>query len=132
MSQPIKIIELDFSILEFFDHYVISRLKEDVVFDRPQVKQLVELCNDYFGNSCFVYISHRVNNYNVNPTIYLKLKEAKHLCGIGIVSRKSSALNMATFEKTFAKVPFEVFMELQDAKNWASKVLDGKIKKAGK
>lgn len=119
MSQPLNTIELDFSTLKFFDCYVVSQLKEDVVFDRPQVKELVEVCLNYFGDKHFVYISQRIHNYNVNPTIYLKLKEAHNLCGIAIVSQKTSALNMAAFEKNFAKVPFEVFLELDDAKKWA-------------
>lgn len=119
MNKPAKIVELDFSLLEFFDDYVISCLKEDVVFDRLQVKELVAVCNDHFRDRRFVYISKRVHNYNVNPTIYLKLNEAKNLCGIAIVSQKTSALNMASFEKNFAKVPFEVFLELQDARKWA-------------
>lgn len=119
MSQPQKILELEFSLLKFYDHYVISQLKEDVVFDRPQVKELVKVCLEYFKGKNFVYISQRVHNYNVNPTIYLKLKEAKNLCGIAIVSQKTSALNMAAFEKNFSKVPFEVFLELRDAKKWA-------------
>lgn len=121
MDQPNHKIELDFSVLQFYDYYVISRLKEDVVFDRPQVKELVEVCNNYFENRHFVYISQRVHNYNVNPTIYLNLKDATHLCGIAIVSQKTSALNMAAFEKNFAKVPFEVFLELKDARKWAEK-----------
>lgn len=121
MDQPNHTIELDFSVLQFFEYYVISRLKEDVVFDRAQVKELVQVCNDYFENRHFVYISQRVYNYNVNPTIYLRLKEAKYLCGIAIVSQKTSALNMAAFEKNFAKVPFEVFLELKDACKWAKK-----------
>lgn len=124
MNQPQDTLELEFSTLEFFDHYVISRLKEDVVFDRPQVQQLVQVCNDYFGNRGFVYISKRVNNYSVNPTIYFKLKEeVKSLCGIAIVSQRVSALNMAAFEKNFAKVPFEVFLELKDAEDWALKTV---------
>ena len=123
MSQPPKILELEFSLLKFYDHYVISQLKEDVVFDRPQVKELVQVCNDFFKDTGFVYISQRVHNYNVNPTIYLKLKEAKNLCGIAIVSQKTSALNMAAFEKNFARVPFEVFLELKDAKEWAIKTV---------
>ncbi len=121
MAQPNHTRELDFSVLEFYDYYVVSRLKEDTVFDRPQVKELVDVCNDYFEDRHFVYISQRVHNYNVNPTIYLKLKEAKNLCGIAIVSQKTSALNMAAFEKNFAKVPFEVFLELKDARKWAEK-----------
>lgn len=119
MSQPQKILELEFSHLKFYDHYVISQLKEDVVFDRPQVQELIQVCNAFFKGRKYVYISHRVHNYNVNPTIYLQLQEAKNLSGIAIVSQKTSSLNMAAFEKNFAKVPFEVFLKLKDAKEWA-------------
>ncbi|SDL01933.1 hypothetical protein SAMN04488034_10210 [Salinimicrobium catena] len=123
MDQPNHTVELDFSVLQFYDYYVVSRLREDVVFDRPQVKELVEVCNHYFEDRHFVYISQRVHNYNVNPTIYLKLEEARHLCGIAIVSQKTSALNMAAFEKNFAKVPFEVFLDLKEAQKWAKQML---------
>lgn len=51
---------------------------------------------------------------------HLKIKEeAKNLCGIAIVSERKAALNMAAFEKKFAKVPFKLFLELEDAKGWA-------------
>ena len=124
MEQPQDTLELEFSSLEFHRHYVISRLKEDVVFDRPHIQKLITVCNEYFEGRNFVYISHRVRNYNVNPTIYFNLGEAKNLCGIAIVSQKTSDLNMAAFEKNFAKIPFELFLELKDARAWAIKKVE--------
>lgn len=125
MAQPQKTLDLEFSHLEFFEDYVISSLKEDIVFDREQVRKLVNICNGHFKNKRFVYISKRENNYNVNPTIYLNLDEAKYLCGIAIVSQRTSSLNMAHFEKNFSKIPFEIFLDLEDATTWAKE----KVKK---
>jgi len=71
----------------------------------------------------------RIYNYNVDPTVYLSLNKVKNLAGIAIVSDKTSSLNMAQFEKTFSKIPFEIFLELEDAINWTQKIL--KNKKAG-
>jgi hypothetical protein len=125
MKQPHLTLELEFASLEFYDCYVISRLKEDVIFDYLQLEELVQLSHKHYGTQQFVYISHRLENYNVNPTAYLKLSAVKNLCGIAIVSQKTSALKMAAFEKNFAKVPFEVFLEIERAKEWAIK----KVKK---
>ncbi|MFD2518858.1 hypothetical protein [Salinimicrobium flavum] len=123
MANPSNIVDLDFTTLQFFEDYVISRLKEDIVFDVPQVAELVEVCTNHYGKKEFVYISKREYNYNVNPTIYFKLEQAKFLKGIAVVSQKASSLNMAHFEKNFSKVPYEVFLELEDAMEWAKKRL---------
>lgn len=120
-----RTLELDFSSLEFFDHYVISRLKDGVVFDKPQVEKLAQVLREHYQGRKFVYISQRVNNYSVNPIIYLKLEDAENFCGIAIVSQRTSALNTAAFEKNFARVPFEVFLELKDAIAWAIKKVKG-------
>lgn len=126
MTQPKKTLYLDFSHLEFFDNYVISRLKEDIVMDIEKLHMLVDACSNFYGDHPYVYISKREKNYNVNPTIYLKLDDLKNLCGIAIVSQRSSSLNMANFEKNFARIPFEVFLELDDAIVWSEKQVKNK------
>lgn len=128
MTQPKKTLDLEFSHLEFFENYVISRLKEDVVFDLEKLHKLVDTCNDFYGERPYVYISKREYNYNVNPTIYFNLDKLKNLCGIAIVSQRSSSLNMAHFEKNFVQVPFEIFLEFDEAIEWANEKV--KIKKA--
>ena len=71
-----------------------------------------------------------VNDYNVNPLVYLDLDDIKNLAGIGVVSKSPSSLNMANFEKNFSKVPYEIFTELEPAKQWAIKMVEEKSKKA--
>lgn len=124
MEEILRTIELEFTILEFHENYVISRIREGVVFSKKQVQDLLEVCADFYKRKKFVYISKRVNNYNVDPTIYLHLKNVKNLAGIAIVSTKTSAIKMANFEQSFSKVPFAVFMDMEDATDWVKEILE--------
>ena len=123
MEDILKTIELEFTILEFHSNYVVSRVRENVVLSQKQVRDLVEVCSDFYKQKKFVYISKRVNNYNVDPTIYLNIDDVKNLVGIAIVSSNSSAIKMANFEQKFARVPFTIFMEMDDALEWVNELL---------
>lgn len=119
----LKTIELEYTILEFHANYVVSRVRENVVFSKQQVNDLVEVCSDFYKRKKFVYLSLRVNNYNVDPTIYLNIGHVKNLAGIGIVSSNNSALKMASFEQKFSKVPFAIFSYMEDAQEWITEIL---------
>ncbi len=119
MSLILKTVDLDYTTLDFHENFVESKMKEGTVFSLEQIDNLIAVCSEYFMDKPFVYISRRINNYNVNPTIYLQLVKVPNLKGIAIVSDKASSLNMAQFEKQFSKIPFEIFLELKDAVKWA-------------
>lgn len=129
MNPILRTIELEFTILEFHENFVVSRVRENVVLSKKQVFDLIDACSGNYERKNFVYISKRIHNYNVDPTVYLGLDKVKNLAGIAIVSDKTSSLNIAQFEKSFSKIPFEIFLELEDAINWTQKIL--KNKKAG-
>lgn len=124
MKGILKSVELEYTILDFYENLVVSRVREGVVFSKKQVQDLVEICADFYKSKKFVYISKRINNYNVDPTIYLNLQGAKNLAGIAIVSIKPSSINMANFEQSFSKVPFSVFLEMEEAEEWVSELLN--------
>jgi hypothetical protein len=120
MSDLIKSVKLGFTTLDFYKNYVISEVNEEAVFSHSQFMEVVNRCREFYVEKKFVYISKRINNYSVDPTVYLKLEEIrKNLIGIAIVSNKVSSINMAEFEKTFSKVDFKIFLELDEAAEWA-------------
>ncbi len=43
-----KTIELEFTILEFHENFVISRVRENVVLSKKQVRDLVDVCSDFY------------------------------------------------------------------------------------
>jgi hypothetical protein len=129
MEQGLQSTELEYTILNFYENYVVSRVKEGALISSKEIKDLVEICSGFYKNKEFVYISKRVTNYNVDPTIYLNLEKVENLAGIAIVSSKVSSINMASFEQNFSKVPFDIFLDLEDALEWKNEVI--KNKKAG-
>tara|TARA_R100001369_G_scaffold20091_5_gene37073 strand:+ start:38259 stop:38648 length:390 start_codon:yes stop_codon:yes gene_type:complete len=128
MSDLIKSIKLNFTTLYFHENFVISVVNEEAVFSHSQLMEVVNNCKEFFNEKRFVYISKRINNYNVDPTVYIKLEEIrKNLIGIAIVSNNVSSLKMAEFEETFSKVNFKISLELEEAIEWAEAL----IKKVG-
>ncbi len=128
MSDLIKSKKLNFTTLYFHENFVISVVNEEAVFSHSQLMEVVNNCKEFFIEKRFVYISKRINNYNVDPTVYIKLEEIrKNLIGIAIVSNNVSSLKMAEFEKTFSKVNFKISLELEEAIEWAEDL----IKKVG-
>ena len=124
MNKALKTLELQFTTLEFYNNYVISRVHEDLVFSNEHVQELKKVCTEYFKDNKFVYISKRDNNYNVDPNIYRELEIVrKNLIGVAIVSDRPSSLNIANFERAFAKVSFEIFLTLDEALDWAEDIL---------
>lgn len=126
MVLPHKILELEFTVLEFHSTYVLSKPREGQILEGKQVADLVEVCSDFYGDKPFVYLSYRIHDYNVNPTIYLNLDEVENLAGIGVVSKRTSSLNMANFEKNFCRIPYEIFLDLEPARKWAKKMVEQK------
>ena len=125
-KEPLKTLRLDFTVLEFFDSYVISSLFDDQVLDQRHVDEMTGICLDFFGDNRFVYISNRRASYNVNPIIYINLNKARILVGIAVVSEDPGSINMANFEKQFSKLPFEVFVDMEDAQEWAEELVKNK------
>ena len=123
MDQLLKTTDLPFTTLKFYKKYVVSVVNEGEVLSKHQLQELINICDRFYKDEGYVYISERIHIYNVDPTIYLNLYNVKNLKGIAITSSHITALNMANFEKNFSSVPFEVFTDFKDARAWALKLV---------
>jgi hypothetical protein len=125
-STLIKTVELEYTVLDFYENYVVSKMRGGVVVSDKQVLDLIKVCGDYFEGENFVYISKRINQYNVDPTSFIQLKKIKNLAGIAVVSEHLSAINMAHFERGFTTIDYEIFLEEAKAIEWARNILKEK------
>ncbi|MCF4101445.1 hypothetical protein L1I30_07200 [Gillisia sp. M10.2A] len=124
MRKVLKTLELEYTTLEFYENFVVSQVREDVIFSKSQVYDLAIICSAHYAGKKYVYISNRVNNYNVDPIVYVQLeKMKKNLYGIGVVINKPSTLNMVQFEQTFIKTNSNIFFKLEEAMEWAEELL---------
>jgi hypothetical protein len=125
----VKKIDLDFTCIEIHEHYLISQIKEGLVFEQHHLDKFFEIFDTYFAGKAFVSIADRKNDYTINPNL-LRDSRYDNLLGIGVVCYSKSSYETALFEKSFFKGPFEVFYSMQEAIEWAAGLIEAYKKKA--
>jgi hypothetical protein len=123
MNTPIKIIDQDIAYLEIYDNFIISSIKEDIVFGLEELNWFLQVFEEYFPNKKFGYIGDRVFNYNIKPDTYFISSQHEGLSAMAIICYNELGKQTALFEKEFFKKPFSVFDNLEDAKKWIFKNL---------
>ena len=116
-------LTLDFCDMAIYDNYVVVVMKEGVNITPDYSEILVEVTKTYFVDKPFVYITHRINSYSVDPKVYHEVSEIENLRGITVVSSNYKAKINAQIEQMFFKKPFEIFTELEYAIDWAKKLI---------
>ncbi len=119
----IERVKLNFCTLEFYDRYVIAVMNEGVNVAKYQNESLIAIITSFFENNPFVYITHRLNSYSVDPNIYKRTSEIESLKGFAVVSKNYKAKVNAQIEKRFFLKPFEIFTSLEKAVEWANKLI---------
>lgn len=126
METLLKTITLKDIKLEFYNGFVISQVKEGVIFEEHHAEQILKICNEIFEYQSFAYISNRKEAYNVNPLIYYSLINLKKLAGIAIVNYELIGAKTAHFEKQFSPLPFDIFTNMDEAIAWSKSLLTKK------
>jgi len=116
------VVKLKFCTLSFYDGYVVAKINEGVHLDQEHNATLIEVVEEYY-NKPFVYITHRVHSYSVDPSVYPRTTKVKLLKGFAVVSEKYQAKINAQIEQMFFEKPFEIFTKLDDAIKWANDII---------
>lgn len=119
----LKSLKYPFCTIDVYNDYVISRINKGIHLTPDKNRILEDIANDYFNNKQFVYITHRINSYSVDPSIYLQTSKVKNLIGFAVVAEVPLAKGNAEVEKLFLKKPFEIFSDLDDAIEWAKSLV---------
>jgi hypothetical protein len=119
-----KVLKFDFCLMTLYEDYMVTNINEGVNLLPEHNDVLVEVANTYYKNKAFVYITHRVNSYSVDPKIYFETSKIENLAGIAVVSEKYKAKSNAELEKMFFQKPFEIFSNIEDAKTWATGLIN--------
>ncbi len=119
----IKMIKVfDFCILKFYDNYVISIINEGVIVSKEISDKISKAAINYYQGKPFVYITHRMHSYSVDPNIYKDVSKIKNLAGFVVVSDSKTSIKSALLENIFLNKPFQIFSNLEDGILWANNV----------
>ena len=112
----------DFCILKFYDNYVIRIVNEGVVVSKAISDKISKAAINYYQGKPFVYITHRMHSYSVDPNVYKDVSKIKNLAGFVVVSDSKTSIKSALLEKIFLNKPFQIFSNLDDDILWANNV----------
>ncbi|MCK0123999.1 hypothetical protein MWU76_06285 [Gelidibacter sp. F2691] len=115
----IDLLKFDFCDIEIYEDYVVVTINEGVTVMPKHNTILINIVDTYFRHREFVYITHRVKSYAVNPSTYFETSKIKNLRAFVVVSKDFKAKANAEVEMLFFSKPFKIFDDLQEAKEWA-------------
>lgn len=114
---------LSFCTINFHDCYMIVVMNEGITVTSNLQDILIEKAFAYYKETPFVYLTHRVNSYSVDPSIYFETSNLKTLVGFGVITKDYKAKSNAEIEKLFLKKPFKIFEDLNEAIAWAKSLI---------
>ncbi|WP_460219541.1 hypothetical protein [Psychroserpens sp. MEBiC05023] len=115
-------LTLDFCDIHIYDNYMVVTVNTGVNITSDHNEVLKNIADTYFKNKPFVYITHRVHSYSVDPAVYKDTSKISNLVGFCVVSKNYMAKSAAQIEKLFLNKPFEIFDTLTEAIEWARSV----------
>lgn len=119
-----KNVIIDFAKIAIHNHFMIVEVNKGEHLTPNHHKIFEEVAKKYFESNPFIYITHRINSYSVDPIIYKKTSQIKNLIGFAVVADVPVAKANAEVEKLFLNKPFEIFQSLDKAITWANNILN--------
>ena len=116
-------VNLPFCHLKFYNNLVVSSINEGVALTQDLSDQIIEVALNHFVDQRFVYITHRINSYSVDPTVYFSVSQIENLLAFVVVSKQPISLQNTEIEKLFLDKTFELFEDLDTALSWSNKVI---------
>lgn len=109
-----------FGTLSIHSNFVIAIMNEGITVKPEYNEILVSIANKYYPNKPFGYITHRINSYSVDPSIYIETSKIKNLVAFAVVSEEPLKLSAVDVEKIFLKKPFKTFQDMTNAQEWVN------------
>lgn len=115
-------LKYDFCTVYIHDFYLVVEINEGFHLLSSHNQILVNLADTYYRDKNFIYITHRIHSYSVDPIIYTETSKIKNLIGFAVVGKVPLSAANAQIEKLFLQKPFEIFNDLKDAIDWAKSI----------
>ena len=109
---------LDVGKIQVFDNYMVSIFEEGATLTLERAYQIIGISEIHFRDRNFGFISHRINSYAIDPTVYTYLRQLDNLKAYAVVSTKEVDMHNFHIEKLFYKKPMKFFVDYQNGLDW--------------
>ncbi|WP_194851789.1 hypothetical protein [Nonlabens antarcticus] len=123
-NQVIQKIERPYGDIYLFESYVVSEVKEGIIFGSAEFIDTFTYLMDFYDGikrqNHFVYICNRCHSFSVKLIEWLEFEfMSSFMVGFAIVDDRPMALKGAELEKRFVPCNFDLFEDLPSAVEWA-------------
>ncbi|MCB4809091.1 hypothetical protein LG651_12605 [Tamlana sp. 62-3] len=118
---PEKLV-LPFGEFYLTDKFVVAEIYDGEHVDWDKIELLfIKIAPFYKNTSKLAYISHRINDYSVNPQIWSQWEDTfDFIVASAIVIYNSTTLMNASIEKYFANKSLKRCRSLEEGINWVN------------
>lgn len=124
MNTPFLHLELDFAAIEFYDTYVVCKIKTGVFIGIDEVVILHKKYREHYGTKRYGYIFDRTTDYTINPLTYMDCEYYPDVTAFAIVAPTLQTKRIVEFEEKFSKMKLNTFNSLDEAKKWMKEIVD--------
>ncbi|WP_281990791.1 hypothetical protein [Aquimarina aggregata] len=114
---------LEFCDIDVYEDYAVARIHEGMITTPENLKVFLKLIDIHYKNKPFVYISHRIHSFSINPAIHAESSKIPNLIGIAVVSEDPLQKIQTKVEKVFFKKEFKHFTTIQEALVWKDEII---------
>ncbi|MCX7549448.1 hypothetical protein [Xanthomarina sp. F2636L] len=119
-----KTLTYPFGTVSIHNHYLVAVMNEGITVKPDFNLVLEEIVEANFKNKNFVYITHRIHSYSVDPNVYFRTSQIPNLIGFAVVIGNKIRLDNIEVEKMFLSKPLKSFKSLNEAINWAETLIN--------
>jgi len=125
-QQPILEHNLEAAKFVFYQNMAVVEGIEGTHVTFEKVSNVLRVAEEVYGNDIpFVYISHRIHSYSIDPIGYYEaIKSFHNLKALAIVTSSKRTKMIANLEKLFVAKPIRVFDDLDSAILWAEEIIE--------
>ena len=118
MNSPILKKKLPFATIEFYENYVVCKIKQDLKINIDEVIELHKLYKCFFKNKKYGYIFDRTYDYVLDPIAYMKCQYYSDVKAFAVVAPNPTTKLTVQFEQKFSQRELKIFDTLEEAQKW--------------
>ncbi len=110
---------LDFCEMELHPKFMILEVGQGVDLSKEQLEDIFKIADDFYQGQEYILISHRKNEYSINPLVAKALQLKSAIKNVAVVAYRDNTVRNVKIEKAVFQTDMNLFSNLDDAISWA-------------
>lgn len=115
MNNLIQVKDLCFASIEFYETFIVCKIKEGIVLDLPKTVSLHEESRSFYNGLKYGFIFDRTIDFTIDPLVYLQCPYYPDINALFVVANTFQTREIVRFEQKFSDYKIKTFFCLDSA-----------------